>query len=325
MTSSSLSTACRALQTERQGLEQLEACLRGPMQEGFEAALTAILSMKGRLILTGMGKSGHIGRKINATLASTGTPSLFLHPAEAAHGDLGMVEADDVILYLSNSGETNELAPVLLHAGRLNLTQIAFTTRASSTLAQSVQIPLILPAAPEACPMGLAPTTSCLLQLALGDALAIALLERRGFNAHDFGLLHPAGTLGAQLRPVSNFMHTGQDMPLGHENMSLRAVILEITHKSFGCIGILDDEGRLAGLISDGDLRPALDRDLDNTTAVEIMNRTPLTGTADMRAQDIRHLMNDRPVPVNSLFILDEERRPVGILHLHDLLRAGLS
>lgn len=325
MTSHSLSTACRALQTERRGLEQLEEALRGPMQEGFDAALDAILTMKGRLILTGMGKSGHIGRKINATLASTGTPSLFLHPAEAAHGDLGMVEKGDVILYLSNSGETNELAPVLLHAARLNLMQIAFTTKATSTLAQSVQIPLIIPAAPEACPMGLAPTTSCLLQLALGDALAIALLERRNFNAHDFGLLHPAGTLGAQLRPVSNFMHTGQDMPLGREDMSLRAVILEITRKSFGCIGILDDEGRLAGLISDGDLRPALDRDLDNTTAVEIMNRTPLTGTAEMRAQDVRHLMNDRPVPVNCLFILDEGRRPVGILHLHDLLRAGLS
>lgn len=325
MNASPLLTACRALQTERQGLEQLEDALHGPMQEGFKAALDAILSMKGRLILTGMGKSGHIGRKINATLASTGTPSLFLHPAEAAHGDLGMIESGDVILYLSNSGETSELAAILLHATRLNLTQIAFTTNATSTLAQSVQIPLIIPAAPEACPMGLAPTTSCLLQLALGDALAIALLEQRSFNAHDFGLLHPAGTLGAQLRPISDFMHTDDAMPLGREDMSLRAVILEITRKSFGCIGILDNDGRLAGLISDGDLRPALGQDLDKTTAREIMNRTPLTGTATMRAQEIRRLMNDRPVPVTSLFIVDDEKRPVGILHLHDLLRAGLS
>lgn len=325
MTSPSLATACRALLMERQGLEQLESALQGPMQRGFEEALEAILTMKGRLILTGMGKSGHIGRKINATLASTGTPSLFLHAAEAAHGDLGMVERDDVILYLSNSGETDELAPILLHAARLGLVQIAFTSNSDSTLAHAVQIPLILPHAPEACPMGLAPTTSCLLQLALGDALAIALLDRRGFNQQAFHQLHPAGRLGARLRPVRDFMHIGEEMPLGHEDMPLRAIILEMTRKTFGCIGILDKMGRLSGFISDGDLRPALDRDLDTTCAADIMNRTPLTTTAEARAQDVQRLMNDRPTPISSLFVLDEARHPIGILHMHDLVRVGLS
>ncbi|MCT6855581.1 KpsF/GutQ family sugar-phosphate isomerase [Bombella sp. ESL0378] len=325
MTSPSLATACHALLMERQGLEQLEAALQGPMQVGFEAALEAILTMKGRLVLTGMGKSGHIGRKINATLASTGTPSLFLHAAEAAHGDLGMVERGDVILYLSNSGETDELAPILLHATRLGLVQIALTSNPDSTLARAVQIPLILPQVPEACPMGLAPTTSCLLQLALGDALAIALLGRRGFNQDDFHQLHPAGTLGARLRPVSDFMHSGDEMPLGQETMPLRSIILEMTRKRFGCIGILDEAGRLSGFISDGDLRPALERDLDATYAADIMNRSPLTTTAHARAQEVQHLMSHRPTPVSSLFVLDEERRPLGILHIHDLLRAGLS
>lgn len=325
MTSQPPSTASYVLLTERQGLEQLELALGGTMGTAFQKAIDTILNMQGRLIITGMGKSGHIGRKINATLASTGTTSLFLHPAEAAHGDLGMLGKEDVVLYLSNSGETSELAPVLLHAQRLGLQQIAFTSCETSTLARSVQIPLILPQAQEACPMGLAPTTSCLLQLALGDALAITLLERRNFSSDDFGTLHPAGQLGAQLRPVSDLMHQGNSLPLGQPSMSLRAVILEITRKSFGCIGILDHDGRLAGLISDGDLRRALERDLDNTFACDIMNPTPLTTTAETLAKDVRRLMNDRQVPVTSLFIVDEDQRPIGILHLHDLIRAGLA
>lgn len=323
MISPALRTARQALSLQRSGVEQLEAALDGPLGRDFERAVEQILHCTGRVVVTGIGKSGHIGRKIQSTLASTGTPSLFVHPAEAAHGDMGVFQTDDVLLVFSNSGESAELGPLLRHAVRLNAKSVAVTSSGDSTLARAVQICLTLPAVQEACPMGLAPTTSTLLQLALGDALALALLEQRGFGKRDFQLLHPGGRLGSQLRPLGELMHSGSAMPLGVPDMSLRAVIVEMTRKAFGCMGIVDENGVLCGLVSDGDLRPALERNLnlDTTRARDIMNPTPLTTHADIVARDALHFMNDPSFPVSSLFVVDEARRPVGIVHLHDLLR----
>ncbi|GBR07568.1 KpsF/GutQ family sugar-phosphate isomerase [Gluconobacter frateurii] len=322
---SPLPSALHTLAAERQGLEALEAAFHSSLGSAFSKAVDRILNCPGRLIVTGIGKSGHIGRKIQATLASTGTPSLFVHPAEASHGDLGMVAAGDLILALSNSGETAELAAILSYASHKHLGVIAITSVETSALARAAEIALVLPKAREACPMGLAPTTSTLLQLALGDALAIALLEKRGFTASDFQTFHPGGRLGARLRPVRELMHTGDALPLGKTSLSLRSVILEMTRKAFGCMGVTDDAGVLCGLITDADLRRALHRDLDATTAEEVMNRSPITTTPATLAQDVLLLMNARSKPITSLFVVGEDGRPQGIIHLHDLLRAGLA
>ncbi|MBS0993853.1 KpsF/GutQ family sugar-phosphate isomerase [Gluconobacter cerinus] len=322
---SPLPSALHTLAVERQGLEALESALGGSLGQAFSHAIERILLCSGRLIVTGIGKSGHIGRKIQATLASTGTPSLFVHPAEAAHGDLGMVAAGDVILALSNSGETTELAAILSYASHRQLDVIAITSVETSALARAAKIALVLPPAREACPMGLAPTTSTLLQLALGDALAIALLEKRGFTANDFSVFHPGGRLGARLRPVRELMHTGEALPLGEKSLSLRSVILEMTHKAFGCMGVTDENGVLCGLITDADLRRALHSDLDTTTAEEVMNLSPTTTAPSTLAQDVLLLMNARSKPITSLFVVGEDGRPQGIIHLHDLLRAGLA
>ncbi|OAG72958.1 capsule expression protein [Gluconobacter japonicus] len=322
---SPLPSALHTLAAERQGLEALEAAFHSSLGSAFTKAVDRILNCPGRLIVTGIGKSGHIGRKIQATLASTGTPSLFVHPAEASHGDLGMVAAGDLILALSNSGETAELAAILSYASHKHLGVIAITSVKTSALARAAEIALVLPKAREACPMGLAPTTSTLLQLALGDALAIALLEKRGFTASDFQTFHPGGRLGARLRPVRELMHTGDALPLGKTSISLRSVILEMTRKAFGCMGVTDDTGVLCGLITDADLRRALHRDLDATTAEEVMNRSPITTTPATLAQDVLLLMNARSKPITSLFVVGEDGRPQGIIHLHDLLRAGLA
>ncbi|GBR69757.1 KpsF/GutQ family sugar-phosphate isomerase [Gluconobacter kanchanaburiensis] len=320
-----LDSALQTLAIERRGLDALEQAFSGPLGDTFVAAVNCIAESPGRLVVTGIGKSGHIARKIQATLASTGTPSLFLHPAEASHGDLGMIAAGDIILAISNSGETAELAAILTYAARQRHRVIALTSVATSALARAAHISLVLPRSTEACPMGLAPTTSTLLQLALGDALAIALLEKRGFTARDFGAFHPGGLLGARLRPISDLMHTGDALPLGQGSLPLRSVILEMTRKSFGCMGVVDDKGVLQGLITDADLRHAISGDLDRTTAEDVMNRAPVTATTDMLAQDVLHLMNQRKRPITSLFILDETRQPRGIVHIHDLLRSGLS
>ncbi|AQS90158.1 D-arabinose 5-phosphate [Gluconobacter albidus] len=320
-----LESALQTVSIERKGLEALEQALSGPLGIAFCEAVNCIAESSARLIVTGIGKSGHIARKIQATLASTGTPSLFLHPAEAAHGDLGMVAPGDLILAFSNSGETTELTAILAYAARQNHCVIAVTSVDTSALARAAQIPLVLPTSTEACPMGLAPTTSTLLQLALGDALALALLEKRGFTARDFGAFHPGGLLGARLRPISDLMHTGESLPLGQGSLPLRSVILEMTRKSFGCMGIIDDNGKLQGLITDADLRRALSGDLDATTAADVMNPAPVTARADTLAQDVLHLMNQRERPITSLFIVDAEHRPAGIVHIHDLLRSGLS
>ncbi|MBV1833186.1 KpsF/GutQ family sugar-phosphate isomerase [Novacetimonas pomaceti] len=330
--------ACKVLQTERNGLTLLMEALRQALGDRGDATIAAsglgdafirtieVLSTPARrVVVTGIGKSGHIGRKIQSTLASTGTPSIFVHPAEASHGDLGMLQPGDAILALSNSGETSELADIVSHARRFGLLLIAMTARAESTLARAADISLVLPHASEACPMGLAPTTSSTMQLALGDALAIVLLTRRGFGADDFGVFHPGGRLGAQLRSVRELMHTGPGMPLGAPDLPLRQVIMEMTRKAFGCMGVVGADGALVGLITDGDLRRALEQDIDGTRAADIMNTNPQTINPDALAVDALRIMNDRPRPITSLFVLNAEHQPIGILHIHDLLRAGVA
>ncbi|MCH4022558.1 MAG: KpsF/GutQ family sugar-phosphate isomerase [Acetobacter sp.] len=320
--------ARRVIEQERCGLLALAEAFgdESPLSKAFAQAVNLIATLNGRVVITGIGKSGHIGRKIQATLSSTGTPALFVHPAEASHGDLGMVTANDAIIALSSSGESSELADILTHSKRFALPLIAVTTRAESTLGRAADIILLMPSVAEACPMGLAPTTSSLMQLALGDALAVALIERRGFTAGDFGTFHPGGRLGAHLRRVRDLMRTDDALPLVRELMPLRDVIVEMTHKALGCVGVVDAGGnRLLGIITDGDLRSALDRDLSTTQAQDIMNIHPLTVRADILGAEALRMMNDRPRPITSLFVLDENGCPEGIVHIHDLLRAGVA
>lgn len=319
--------AAAVIQTERAGLDALASALLDPNGLGgaFARAVDILQHIPGRVVITGIGKSGHIARKIQATLSSTGTPALFVHPAEASHGDLGMVQPGDAVLVFSNSGETTELGDIAAHARKAGLPLLAVTSRAQSTLATAADVALTLPAMPEACPMGLAPTTSTLMQLAFGDALAVVLLGQRGFTASDFGNFHPGGRLGSRLRTVRELMRTGDAMPLGHEEMPMRDVIVEMTRQALGCIGILDHNGHLAGLITDGDLRRALALDLTTTLARDVMNRHPLTIGPDIFAADALRMMNERKRPITSLFVLDTDSRPTGVVHVHDLLRAGVG
>lgn len=316
------------LRTEAEGLAGLlRAAQYGePLGTALVEAIDAMAALPGRIVVCGMGKSGHVGRKIQATLASTGTPSLFVHPAEASHGDLGMIQPGDAVLALSNSGETAELADVVAHCKRFGLTLIAITASPASSLARAADIVLVLPVAPEACPMGLAPTTSTTMQLALGDALAVALLQRRGFTASDFGLFHPGGRLGARLQRAADLMHVGAAMPLAGPDLPMLQAVMLMTSKAFGCLGVTDqNDGTLVGIITDGDLRRAIDRDLRTLRTGEIMNSAPRTIAADMLAAEALRIMNAGPRPITSLFVIDAARRPVGILHVHDLLRAGIA
>ena len=318
--SGDIEVARTVLAAEAAGLRALSASL----DHRFTAAAGLLSACTGRVVVSGMGKSGHVGRKIAATLASTGTPSLFVHPAEASHGDLGMIVPGDAVLALSNSGETAELADLVAHARRFGIPLIAITGRADSALARAADVLLPLPPAAEACPMGLAPTTSTTMQLALGDALAVALLTRRGFSATDFSLFHPGGKLGAQLRRVSDLMHTGESVPLADAGLLMDRALLVMTGKGFGCLGALDADGRLAGVLTDGDLRRAMGPDLLGRRVGDVMNRTPRTVGPDALAADALRLMGGAR-PVTSLFVLDGSARPVGLLHVHDLLRAGVA
>lgn len=318
--SDDLSVARSVLRAEADGLRALAASLDG----AFTRAVDLLAGASGRIAVSGMGKSGHVGRKIAATLASTGTPSLFVHPAEASHGDLGMLVAGDAVLALSNSGETTELADLVAHTRRFGLPLVGVTSRAGSALATASDVALILPAG-EACPMGLAPTTSTTMQIALGDALAIALLTRRGFTAADFRNFHPGGKLGAKLRRVRDLMHGGEDLPLTVPATPMDLALLLMTQKRFGCVGVIDSEGVLAGILTDGDLRRAMGPALLSLTVGEIMTRKPRTIGPDALAAEALHVMNDPAKPITSLFVVNRDGRPVGILHIHDLLRAGVA
>jgi arabinose-5-phosphate isomerase len=309
------------LATEAAGLHALAATL----DARFVRAVDLLAAAAGRVVVTGMGKSGHIARKIAATFASTGTPALFVHPAEASHGDLGMVVPGDAVLALSNSGETSELADLIDHAHRFGLPLIAITGRAESTLAQAASVVLELPPAPEAGALGLAPTTSTTMQLALGDALAVALIARRGFGPAEFRQFHPGGRLGARLRRVRELMHGAGAMPLAAADTPMHAALLTMTEKRFGCLGIVDPQGRLAGIVTDGDLRRAMGPDLLGRRVGEIMTRGPRTIGPDALASDALRAMNEAPHPITTLFVVDGGHVPLGILHIHDLLRAGVA
>jgi arabinose-5-phosphate isomerase len=316
-----LVSAREVLAAEAAGLRALAAAL----DARFAHAVRLLAEAGGRVVVTGMGKSGHIARKIAATLASTGTPALFVHPAEASHGDLGMIVPGDVVLAFSNSGETAELADLIEHASRFGLHLIAVTGRAESTLALAADVVLVLPPAAEACPLGLAPTTSTTMQLALGDALAVALLTRRGFGAQDFRQFHPGGRLGARLKRVRALMHTGDALPLASPDLPMDAALLRMTEKHFGCLGILAPDGRLAGIVTDGDLRRAMGPDLLSRRVGEIMTGAPRTIDPDALAAEALRVMNDAARPITALFVVDAQQCPVGILHIHDLLRAGVA
>jgi arabinose-5-phosphate isomerase len=317
-----LDVARLVLTTEAAGLRALADSL----DEGFTRAVELLASATGRVVVSGMGKSGHVARKIAATLASTGTPALFVHPAEASHGDLGMIVAGDAVLALSNSGETPELADLIAHARRYALPLVGVTAHAGSTLAEAADVALLLPAAREACPMGLAPTTSTAMQMALGDALAVALLTRRGFGPSDFRQIHPGGKLGARLRRVRELMHTGDELPLVSPEARMDAALLVMTEKRFGCLGVVGEEGRLAGIVTDFDLRRAMAADLLTRRVDAVMNPTPFTiGPDTLAAEALHEMMHARVRPVTTLFVVDAAARPLGILHIHDLLRAGVA
>ena len=290
----------------------------------FARAIDMLAACNGRIVVSGIGKSGHVARKTAATLASTGSPALYVHPAEASHGDLGMVQPGDALVLFSNSGETTELADLVAHARRFAMPLIAVTGRRDSTLALAADAVLLLPQAPEACPMGLAPTTSTTMQLGLGDAIAVALLTRRGFTATEFRSFHPGGRLGARLRRVRELMHHGEALPTAHPGMAMRQALLLMTGKGFGCVGVVED-GRLLGIVTDGDLRRSMGPDLLDRTVQDVMTANPRTIQADALAADALHAMNMGPRPITTLFVLDTGMHPVGILHIHDLLRAGVA
>jgi len=317
-----LASALKTIDIETRGLEALRVALGGPLGATVERAVTLILGARGRLIVTGMGKSGHICRKIAATMTSTGTPAYFVHPAEAGHGDLGMITPDDVVLAASWSGESSELTAVLAYTGRFKVPLIAVTADGTSTLARAADVVLELPKVEEACPHGLAPTTSTVLQLALGDALAIALLEGRGFTAQDFRVFHPGGKLGANLRLARDVMHVGEAMPLVDAGTTMKEALVIMTGKSFGCVGIVDDGGLLAGIVTDGDLRRHLSDNLLTRTVDEIMTVRPKTIRPDTLLARAMEILSSSSI--TALFVLDAGR-PVGIVHMHDLLRIGVA
>ena len=317
-----IDSALRTLELEGSGVDALAAALRDGLGAAFTAAIDLIRAAQGRVIVTGMGKSGHVGHKIASTFASTGTPALFVHPAEAGHGDLGMITKSDVILALSWSGETAELKNLTDYSQRHSIGLIAMTASPDSTLAKTADVVLTLPQAREACPHNLAPTTSALMQLALGDALAIALLESRGFTAIDFGLLHPGGKLGALLKTVRDLMHTGASVPLKPLGTRMSDAILEMTTKGFGCVGITDARGQLVGIITDGDLRRHMRNDLLDQSVDEVMTRAPKTVRPDQLISETLEILN--AMKVTALFAV-EAGKPVGVIHVHDLLRAGAA
>jgi|SRR5579862_5207766 arabinose-5-phosphate isomerase len=319
---SHIASALRTLDNEAEGVATLAAAMSDGLGAPFVAAVETIRAARGRVIVTGMGKSGHVARKIAATLASTGTPAFFVHAADASHGDLGMITSDDVMLALSWSGETEELKDLINYSRRFRIVLIAVTVNVDSTLGKAADIVLALPPTREACPHNLAPTTSSLMQLALGDALAIALLESRGFTAVDFGVFHPRGRLGAALKFIRDIMHSGQAVPLIKRGALMSEAIVEMSAKGFGCVAVTDGAGRLAGIITDGDLRRHMRADLLQLTVDAVMTPSPIIVRPDQLASEALQLLNSLK---KQALIVVESDRPVGIVNFHDLLRAGVA
>ena len=317
-----IASAARTLQLETEGLSALKAALASDLIDSFAAAVEMLRTCRGRVIVTGMGKSGHVGLKVAATLSSTGTPAYFVHPSEASHGDLGMITPADVIVAFSWSGETVELGNILSYSRRFAVPLIAVTSNARSTLAEAAELVIALPQAKEACPHGLAPTTSTVMQLALGDCLAMALLDSKGFTARDFKALHPGGQLGARLKFVSDLMHKGDRLPLAQADVVMTEAIVVMTEKALGCLGVVDENGFLKGIVTDGDLRRHMGNGLLSRRVQEIMTPAPKTVSPDLLASAALEIINSSKI--TTLFVV-ENGRPVGIIHIHDLLRAGVA
>lgn len=315
-----IATGRRVIRTEAAALGQLQDTLGRPFAETIECILRA----PGRLIVSGMGKSGHVARKIAATFASTGTPAMFIHPAEASHGDLGMITRADAVMLLSNSGETAELSDMIAYTRRFAIPLIGVASREDSTLIRQSDIRIVLPPAPEACSVGLAPTTSTTMTMALGDALAVALMEHREFTPEDFREFHPGGKLGARLATVANLMHSDEEMPLVPSGTPMGEALIEITGKSFGVTGVADSRGRLTGIITDGDLRRNLEGLLERKVD-DVMTRNPTTIPETALASEALGIMNERKITTLFAMAAAEPDRPVGILHVHDCLRAGVT
>lgn len=310
--------AIHTIDVEIEALNELKELLN----EDLTYALDMIEQTKGRVIITGMGKSGHIGKKIAASLASTGTPSFFMHPAEASHGDLGMVTNDDLIIAISNSGESRELIDILNYSKRFGIRLISITKNPDSSLGKAGDIVLKLPLSKEACPLGLAPTSSTTATLVLGDILTVAMIERRGFSKAQFNQRHPGGKLGSILQRVKDIMHTGDDMPILKTNATINEIILEMTSKRLGCVGFVDEKGDFCGMFTDGDLRRCLNADLKNAKALDIMTKNPITASSDMFASEAIKILNEKKI--TNLFVV-ENNKALGVIHIHDLLKAGIA
>ncbi|MES0133762.1 KpsF/GutQ family sugar-phosphate isomerase [Mesorhizobium sp. M0016] len=318
----SVASALRTVATEQAGVAALAAALENELAEPFARAVDMVSRINGRVIVTGVGKSGHIGTKIAASLASTGTPAFFVHPAEANHGDLGMIARDDAIIAMSWSGESKELMGIVAYSRRFSIPLIAITAGAASALARAADVVVLLPSAPEACPHGLAPTTSTLLQLVVGDALAIALLEARGFTPDHFRTFHPGGQLGANLTQIHEIMHVGERLPLVASGTGMREAILELSNKGFGCVAIATADGALVGIITDGDIRRHIGSNLMEMSVDQVMTKKPKTATPDTLVATALQIINNSAI--TSLMVV-EGRRLVGLVHLHDLLRIGAA
>ncbi|WP_319518071.1 KpsF/GutQ family sugar-phosphate isomerase [uncultured Martelella sp.] len=316
-------SALRTIAFERKGLDALAAALENGLAEPFDKAVALLRETQGHVIISGVGKSGHIGTKIAATFASTGTPAFFVHPAEANHGDMGMISQKDAVVALSWSGESSELTALVAYTRRFAIPLIAITAGVKSSLALAADIVLALPKAEEACPHGLAPTTSTTMQLALGDALAIALLEVRGFSAGDFKVYHPGGKLGALLSHVADIMHVGEEIPLVRSGTPLPQAIMELSKRRFGCVGVLSGDGRLAGIVTDGDLARNLSRDMGALAVDDVMTAGPKTVKQSMMVSGALALIHKHNI--SALMVVDDDNRPVGIVHFHDFLRIGAA
>ena len=312
-------SANKTIESEIETISRLKDSVKA---ENLTKALDFMQNSKGRIIITGMGKSGHIGRKIAASLASTGTPSFFVHPAEASHGDLGMITEDDVVIAISNSGESRELIDILNYCKRFGIKLIAITKNYESSLGKAGDVVLELPNNGEACPLGLAPTSSTTATLVLGDILTIGMIERKGFSKEDFNDRHPGGKLGSILKRVSDLMHVGQEMPILDENANMQAVLLEMTSKRLGCVGFVNQAGDLTGILTDGDLRRCLSAKILEEKAVDLMTRNPKTISPNAMTAEALKIMHDKKI--TNLFVL-ENKKPVGVIHIHDLLNNGVA